>query len=40
MTTNLDPNTDFAERYDYYIADRIKEMFNIIKIEGSSRRKQ
>lgn len=38
MTTNLDPNTDFVSRYDYYIADRLKEMFNVIEIKGTSRR--
>ena len=39
-TTNLDPNTDFIDVYDSYIADRAKEMFNIIHIKGESRRKQ
>ena len=38
MTTNLDPNTEFSERYGDYIADRVKEMFNVVKIEGKSRR--
>lgn len=38
MTTNLDPDTELAQYYDSYIADRVKEMFNVIKIEGSSRR--
>lgn len=38
ITTNLDPNTDFVSRYDYYIADRVKEMFNVIEIKGDSRR--
>lgn len=38
ITTNLNPNTDFASKYDYYIADRIKEMFNVIEIKGETRR--
>jgi DNA replication protein DnaC len=38
MTTNLDPNTEFSGRYGDYIADRVKEMFNVVKIEGKSRR--
>ena len=38
MTTNLDPDTEFAGRYGDYIADRVKEMFNVIKLEGESRR--
>lgn len=38
LTTNLDPDTEFAKYYDKYIADRVKEMFNVIKIEGESRR--
>lgn len=38
LTTNLDPDKEFAQYYDSYIADRVKEMFNVIKIEGKSRR--
>lgn len=38
MTTNLDPDKEFSQRYGDYIADRVKEMFNVIKIEGESRR--
>lgn len=38
MTTNLDPNDGFSGAYGYYIADRVKEMFNVVKIEGRSRR--
>lgn len=38
MTTNLDPNEDFSDIYGDYIADRVKEMFNVIKLEGTSRR--
>lgn len=37
-TTNLDPNTGFVEKYGTYVADRVKEMFNVIEIRGSSRR--
>lgn len=37
-TTNLDPNLDFVDRYGDYIADRVKEMFNVIEIKGTSRR--
>lgn len=37
-TTNLDPNLDFVGRYGDYIADRVKEMFNVIEIKGTSRR--
>lgn len=37
-TTNLDPNTQFAGVYGDYIADRVKEMFNVIEITGKSRR--
>lgn len=39
-TTNMNPDTEIVERYGEYIGDRIKEMFNIIKIKGESRRKQ
>lgn len=38
LTTNLDPDEKFSEYYGAYIADRVKEMFNVIKIEGKSRR--
>lgn len=38
LTTNLDPDREFALRYGDFIADRVKEMFNVIKIEGNSRR--
>lgn len=38
MTTNLDPDKEFSQRYGAYIADRVKEMFNVVKIEGESRR--
>lgn len=38
MTTNLDPDTEFSAPYGAYVADRVKEMFNVIKIEGKSRR--
>ena len=31
MTTNLDPDKEFSQRYGDYIADRVKEMFNVIK---------
>lgn len=38
MTTNLNPDTEFSAIYGDYIADRVKEMFNVIKIEGETRR--
>lgn len=38
LTTNLNPDEDFSQYYGDYIADRVKEMFNVIKIEGNSRR--
>lgn len=38
MTTNLDPDTEFSGRYGDYIADRVKEMFNVVHIQGKSRR--
>ncbi len=38
ITTNLNPDTEFAAKYDYYIADRVKEMFNVIEMKGKSRR--
>ncbi len=37
-TTNLNPNTDFGRLYGDYIADRCKEMFNVIEVGGDSRR--
>ena len=40
-TTNLDPDTDLSDRYGDYIADRAKEMFNVIHVitpDGLSRR--
>ena len=37
-TTNLDPNTEFVNKYGDYIADRVKEMFNVIELKGVSRR--
>lgn len=37
-TTNLDPNTQFVGKYGDYIADRVKEMFNVIELKGESRR--
>lgn len=37
-TTNLNPNTEFIGKYGDYIADRVKEMFNVVEIKGSSRR--
>ena len=38
ITTNLDPDKDFQNYYGDYIADRVKEMFNVVRIEGGSRR--
>lgn len=38
ITTNLDPNTEFSGLYGDYIADRVKEMFNVIALGGDSRR--
>lgn len=38
MTTNLNPDEDFSRIYGDYIADRTKEIFNVIKIEGETRR--
>lgn len=39
-TTNLDMSTDqFSNRYGSYIYDRVKEMFNVIRVGGESRRK-
>lgn len=37
-TTNLNPDTEFVGKYGDYIADRVKEMFNVIELKGSSRR--
>lgn len=39
-TTNIDMSTDeFSARYGSYIFDRVKEMFNIVRVRGESRRK-
>lgn len=38
VTTNLDPDKDFPRIYGDYIADRVKEMFNVIEIKGETRR--
>ena len=38
VTTNLNPNTEFVGKYGDYIADRVKEMFNVIELKGASRR--
>lgn len=38
LTTNLNPDSDFGFIYGDYVADRIKEMFNVIEIKGESRR--
>lgn len=38
VTTNLDPNTQFSGIYGDYIADRVKELFNVIEIKGDTRR--
>lgn len=39
-TTNIDMSTDqFSNRYGSYIYDRVKEMFNVIRVGGDSRRK-
>ena len=37
-TTNLNPDEQFARIYGSYIADRVKEMFNVIEIKGETRR--
>lgn len=37
-TTNLNPNTQFSGIYGDYIADRAKELFNVIEIKGETRR--
>lgn len=37
-TTNLNPDTEFERTYGDYIADRVKELFNVIEIKGKSRR--
>lgn len=38
VTTNLTPDS-ISSKYGVYIADRIKEMFNLIPMEGVSRRR-
>lgn len=38
LTTNLNPDRDFAAIYGSYIVDRLKELFNVIEIRGESRR--
>lgn len=39
-TTNINMISDeFANRYGSYIQDRVKEMFNVIRVGGDSRRK-
>lgn len=38
VTTNFNPDEKFAGMYGDYIADRVKEMFNVIRITGDSRR--
>lgn len=38
MTTNLNPDTEFSAIYGDYIADRVKELFNVIEIKGETRR--
>jgi len=38
ITTNLAPNS-LKERYGELIADRFREMFNVITLLGDSRRK-
>lgn len=39
-TTNINMTTDeFAKRYGSYIQDRVKEMFNVVRVGGESRRK-
>lgn len=39
-TTNIDmAGNEFPNRYGSYIYDRVKEMFNVIRISGESRRK-
>lgn len=37
-TTNLNPDTQFTDIYGDYIADRTKELFNVIEIKGETRR--
>lgn len=39
ITTNLNPDEGIAKLYDKYVADRVKEMFNIINLNGKSWRK-
>ncbi|WP_139262196.1 P-loop NTPase family protein [Bacteroides faecichinchillae] len=38
VTTNIEPNVAFGNKYGDYIADRVKEMFNVVEIKGDSRR--
>lgn len=39
-TTNIDMTTDeFTNRYGSYIFDRVKELFNVVRVGGESRRK-
>lgn len=38
VTTNFNPDEKFAGMYGDYIADRVKEMFNVIHVTGESRR--
>lgn len=39
-TTNIDMTTDeFSNRYGSYIFDRVKEMFNVVRVGGESRRR-
>lgn len=39
-TTNIDMTTnEFSNRYGSYIQDRVKEMFNVVRVGGESRRK-
>lgn len=39
-TTNIDMRSkEFTNRYGSYIFDRVKEMFNVIRVGGESRRK-
>ncbi|NDV65041.1 hypothetical protein [Bacteroides sp. 224] len=37
LTTNLDPDKEF-DVYGNFVVDRIKDMFNVIRINGESRR--
>lgn len=38
LTTNMNPDTDFSLHYGAYIADRVKEMFNVVEVKGKTRR--